>query len=501
MDNVELVLDTNVVGLADSIARKGYDEAKVQHRRVRALWTWIAGRTHVDVNVYLGAVEGANFDGFAPSPYNLLKRVTCASVLFELAKHSTEIDPFDGTPVLEKIRSADFPTLSEAVDEAREHYGSVVLPNYIAILSWHLSKARRPDADSSVRLQEVLDQVIALMDFVPLACTMLSFAEWGSPTVANVVGNRVLKLRNRELARSARSGAWDVGFLSALSRLRAEAAHDESTASLPVLVTDDDAFAAAARLLPARGNTGWFQLDVAHYSDAESALRFADEVTRRRKSASPRLPRWEELVEVARILEGELGVEEDLRLHDDELVLTLEPDRVRMESVLNILAMPRGKMIDHIEDDPLQFYAVLTLSAFVLKEMDGAPEVHLYEALRRAAPEAVAPGADGAAAHPLAAVAIMAAWAAGDNTRTMAHLESLEINFYPVLVKLIVLILSAELIELSALARDVTRDDELARWRAAVSALPISNSEPHLEYRRRRSSGEHAHRTVDADDS
>lgn len=496
LDHVELVLDTNVVGLADSIARKGYRETNVQHRRVRALWTWIAGRSHVDVNLYLGAVEGANFDGFAPSPYNLLKRVTCAGVLFEVAKGVNGIDPFDGTPVIEKIRSADLPTLGEAVDDARDHYARVVLPNYIAILSWHLSKARRPDADSNVRLREVLDRVIASMDFVPLACTMLGFAEWGSPTVADVVGNRVLKLRNRDLLRSARSGAWDVGFLSALSGIRAEAALDDDHAkSLPVLVTDDEAFAAAARLLPAVGNTGTFHLDAAHYSDAKSALGFADEIARRRRSASPRLPRWEELIDVARTLEGELGVEEHLRLHDDEAVLPLAPDPVRMASILDIVAMPREEMIHRIEEDPLQLYAALTLAAFILKEMGGDPEVHLFEALRRAAPEAVTHIDDRAAAYPLAAVGILAAWAAGDDTRTMAYLESLEINFYPRLVKLMVLVLCAELIELSARTHNVTRADEMARWRAVVSALPVTDDEPRIEYRRRRSSAESDLRT------
>lgn len=478
LDDVELVLDNNVVGIADSVARKGYTDANVQHRRVKALYRWIEGRRNVQINHYLGSVEGANFDGFTVSPYNLHKRLTSAGALFELARAGASIDPFDGEPVLQAIRIADPSPLDDAVDSARRHFGVVVLPNYVAILHWHLLRKERSDLDAAGRLRELHRRVVASMNFVPLACPMLLYAELGAKDVANTVGKGLLKVHHRDLATSARSGAWDVGFLSYLSHLRLWGQLAVDGTSVPVLVTDDDKFADSARLLPAIGNTGLIRLDPGHFRNPELAANLTEEFLESRASATPRFPKWESLISIARGLESELGVEEAHQLRVDAPVARLAPDGMRMTAVLDLLNLPLDDLLARIEDEPPQLYASLFVARFVLASSDEDDDVILVEALRRVAPAAIDNVNDRAANSFLAALGLIHAWGAGDDSRTTAYLEAVEINHYPRLVKLIVVRLCTELVAISAERHGLTTDEEIARLRDAFSTFPAIDEAP-----------------------
>lgn len=483
LDDVEIVVDNNVVSLLDSVARKGYRDANVQHRRVRNLYRWIEQRRNVRINHYLGCIEGANFDGFTVSPYNLHKRMISAGILLELARTGADVDAFDGDPILQAVRSAEQASLDDAVDSARRHFGAVVLPNYVAILQWHLLRQERDDLDAVERLRELHDRVAASMNFVPLACSMLLYAELGTTTVTDVVGKGLLKLHDRSLVRSARSGAWDVGFLSYLSQLRLGdlVAGDETTT--PILVTDDGKFAEAARLLPAIGNSGLFMLDREHFRDPELAIELSQELLEARVLATPQLPGWAPLIDVARSLEGELGVDPEQQLRIDSPVVRLAPDGTRMNEILDLLPLPIEDLLPLIEDEPLQLYSSLFVARFVLEASEEDDDVVLTEALRRVAPGAIDNIQDGAANSFLAALGLIHAWGTGDDSRTTAYLEAVEINHDPRLVKYIVLRLCAELIAMSAERQNMAAEEMTTRLRATFHNFPSQPESPIIERR------------------
>lgn len=481
LDDVEIVVDNNVVSLLDSVARKGYRDANVQHRRVRNLYRWIERRRNVRINHYLGCIEGANFDGFTVSPYNLHKRMSSAGILLGLARTGADADAFNGDPILQAVRSAEQASLDDAVDSARRHFGAVVLPNYVAILQWHLLRQERDDLDTIERLWELHERLAASMNFVPLACSMLLYAELGTTQVADVVGKGLLKLHDRSLARSARSGAWDVGFLSYLSQLRLGDLVEGDETTTPILVTDDAKFAEAARLLPAIGNSGLFVLDREHFRDPNLATRLSRELLESRALASPQFPSWARLIDLARSLEGELGVDPEQRLRIDSPVVRLAPDGTRMNEILDLLPLPVEDLLPLIEDEPLQLYSSLFVARFALEASKEDDDVALSHALRRVAPEAIENIHDGAANSFLAALGLIHAWGRGDDSRTTAYLEAVEINHYPRLVKFIVIRLCAELIAMSAERQNITAEEVTTRLRATFHNFPSQSEGPILE--------------------
>lgn len=472
LDDVELVLDNNVVSVADSVARKGYNATNVQHRRVRNLYRWIEQRRNVRINLYPGCVEGAGFDGFTVSPYNLHKRMVSAGVLMELARTRADVDAFDGDPILHAVRSVKLPSLDEAVGSARRLFGASVLPNYVAMLQWHLLREERDDLDEVGRLRELHRRIAASINFVPLVCGMFLYAELGTPEIVEVVGKGLLKLQDPSLVRPARSGAWDVGFLAYLSQLRLGDLVTGDETTTPMLVTDDAKFAEAARLLPAVGNSGSFRLDPDHFRDPELAISLSQEFLAARTLAKPQFPEWASLITVAQEMERELGVDRDHQLRGDSPVIRLALDGSRMKAILDLITLSFEEMLPRIDDEPWQLYDSLSVARLILADEEQDDGVLLVDAMRRVAPDAVENAEEAAATPFLAAFGLIRSWGAGDDSMTNAYLESVEINNHPRLVKYIVLRLCAELIALSAERQNLSVEETTARLRVTFDRFP-----------------------------
>ncbi|WP_406272350.1 hypothetical protein OH799_32590 [Nocardia sp. NBC_00881] len=262
--NVELIVDNNVVSIAESVMRKGFVENDIQHRRLRNICDW-ARSGDAEFNCYVGAVEGAGFDGYSVSSYSLARRLASSAALFRAATTDCGVDPFDATPLQDRML-VKLPDITSAVDHAQDLAGNLFLPNYIAILLWRLVCEDRPnrrDAETSrTLLLELGRRLETKINYLPLTWIMLFYAEFGTFEVARTVRSGLFKLDGSSLAKNSRSGGWDMSLLSYMSMLRSvDQLEGITVPRMPVLVTADAKFAHAAAMVTAVGNTGLFEIN------------------------------------------------------------------------------------------------------------------------------------------------------------------------------------------------------------------------------------------------
>lgn len=482
MDGVELVLDTNVVSIAETIVRKGYRSDEIQQVRAKHLYEWICARQKVEVNAALGCIEGANFDGFDLSAFGLLRRSSAVRALFGTAPRHREINPFDGRPLLDFLRLRDDGWLEAAVADAHVQYGAVVLPNYVAILIWHTVRADSKFDDNAARVIEVHRRCVEVMNYVPFAWSMLLYAELGTIEVARTVRDGLLKAARADVLRSARSGAWDIGFLAQMSMLRLADSSDQDRDTIPLLVTDDDQFARAARLIPAIGDSGRYELAATNFADPPAALSLIDGLLEMRSEAAPTIPRWEALVGAATELEEALEFPDRARLMTDRPIVELAPNGERMVRVVDLLRLRPEEVLPLVEDGPGQLYASLFVARYLLDELDGDLDVALVGALRRLAPAVIADPTQPGTAPFWAAVGLIHAWDGVNHARVNAYLEALEINFQPRMVKFLVIRLCRELLKAVGERLGSTEAEVASGLKAAFAGY--ESREPAIRYER-----------------
>lgn len=346
---IELILDANVVSIAENLGRKGYNPKNIDHRRMKNLAAWLANRPGSAVNSLMGLPEGAGFDGVISAPHMLVRRLVVSHIVFDQFLNGNSGEVFSPTPVVSKYAAdSDSLDIDGLQDNVRELFGSVVLPNYLMLLAWELALKKEPgsDIESGVsRLRQSLDLMIKNVGFIPLMWPTLIYAELGDEELRRSVSNKVLKLNRGARSKSLRSGAWDIGLLQFISLMRASDTLSDDGAKVPVLVTNDEEFALFASMLPAFADSGLYELDERRIDPLRlTAFRtLLSQHHRHRKHEDIVPPEWETLIDIAITWERELGFSEEVILRRDFEELTLQPNHAHTADLIQVIGTSRSR--------------------------------------------------------------------------------------------------------------------------------------------------------------
>jgi hypothetical protein len=81
-----IILDTNVMSVLESVARKGFRASDVQHRRVEHLLRWLYARPDDQMFTLFGVLEGAGFHEGGVSSYQMFRRAIATSAVVAWAR-------------------------------------------------------------------------------------------------------------------------------------------------------------------------------------------------------------------------------------------------------------------------------------------------------------------------------------------------------------------------------------------------------------------------------
>lgn len=211
-----------------------------------------------------GAIEGADFDGYAVSPLKMAARVQAVESLINVALDRPDIDVFSGRRPLESFAvPVDYDDIDHWAGVARAFFGMFVLPNYAVIAKWRLMvgsthRGKRTAEQSRDLLIELLDWLIRQVGWVPMSWSWLCLAEFGIQSVSQSIVDGVFKTNKPDVGAAINSAAWDCSLISFMVCLQGTGEDRSAT----VLVTDDEAFSRAAGfILPVGEMPGYYGVD------------------------------------------------------------------------------------------------------------------------------------------------------------------------------------------------------------------------------------------------
>jgi len=436
--DVELIIDTNVVSVAETIVRKGYNSSSIQHQRFKNLYQWIRNGTNIDVSPYAGSIESSGFDGCTVSPYQLTRRLGCAQLMFRLALSEHDVNVFSGDPVIDSAYP-EVQGIDGADSFARDFFGTIFFPNYIALLKWRelttdTNRRTRTAIDSCTLLRQLATWLADSINYIPLAWSMLIYSELGTFDTSRTVSAGLLKLDKANVAKSMKSAAYDIGLLSYISMLRAADSGDTNLADsdrrLPVLVTDDEQFAKAAAMLTARGDSGLFaiEFDLLRPEAQPYVTSLLAQHHLERSGSVPSFPAWEGLVDIVIDLQTELKFDEIDRFRRDTPVIELEPDGSKMTELLQLLeSKDRAGIVDALSGHDSEYvFAALFLGNYTvmaMQDIDADRAEVFMSAAKHAFPEFNGDLNQPGSTYIGIALALLDCWLRDDDTQRQIHIE------------------------------------------------------------------------------
>lgn len=341
-----VLLDTNVVSVLETIARKGFNPESTGHRRAEHLLRWLSGRDDDAILTMFGVLEGAGFHAGAVRPYMLLRRAVAANALIAWARDHLDEIIGSRAPLPTQAIQRGLIDARTAYEDSEPLVEAAVLPSLVAALSCAVAdRSSRPPVE---RAQLVHDRLVSEVNRIPtfgwLTAALLFM---GRPDIRNRLRTSLFKLQEADVRQSCLSAAWDLGYLEVMNLARVpQIQTDWLEDRPPVLVTEDGALSwVASSLIMWRGGTGDYAIDNELWDVPfrDAAVNLLEQNQRRRAAVRRVPPRWALYEKAARRLLRDLGVDDAPTLRMRPRTVWVRPERDDINAYVQLVVLPDAR--------------------------------------------------------------------------------------------------------------------------------------------------------------